>query len=113
MREVGSDHILYFSFDFSNDELTGILDSYQQISGVDWKTEMVYIFLDEVRKLREWSSQLKLIYDAFPNLKFVVSGSASIQLESDAGSNLAGRFFPVEVPVLSVMEYLSLREERT
>ena len=52
-----------------------------------------------------------MIYDAFPNVKFVVSGSASLQLEREVMENLAGRHYLIDVPVLSLVEYFSLEHD--
>ena len=112
LKKVKPTNITYFTFDYGPADITSILNSYQKITGVNWKEEMVYLFLDEVQKLENWSQQIKLIYDAFPNIKFVVSGSASLQLERRAMDNLAGRHYLIDVPVLSITEYYSLKHDK-
>lgn len=104
--------IVYFTFDYSCVDITSILNSYQKTTGINWKEEKVYLLLDEVQKLENWSQQIKLLYDAFPNIKFVVSGSASLQLERRAMDNLAGRHYLIDIPVLSITEYYSLRHDK-
>ena len=103
--------IIYFSFDFGSEELQLILREYQKITKIDWKTEETFLFLDEIQKQKNWAPQLKMIYDAFPNVKFVVSGSASLQLEREVMENLAGRYYLIDVPVLSLVEYFSLEHD--
>ena len=105
-------NILYFTFDYGAIEVISILDAYQKISGTDWKKEKIFVFLDEIQMLASWGQQIKLIYDAFPNVRFVISGSASLQLETEAMHSLVGRHFLVEVPVLSPNEYYSLRHDK-
>ena len=108
-KKVNYLSIIYFTFDYGSAEIISILNEYQRITGTDWKKEKVYLFLDEIQILSNWGVQVKLLYDAFPNITFVVSGSASLQLEKRAMDSLAGRHFLVDVPVLSLVEYYVLR----
>ncbi|BCS91098.1 MAG: hypothetical protein ARM1_0555 [Candidatus Micrarchaeota archaeon] len=112
LKKVKPTSIIYFTFDYGNADITAVLDAYQQLTNIDWKEEKIYLFLDEVQKLKSWSQQVKILYDAFPNIRFVLSGSASLQLEKDAIDNLAGRYYLVEVPVLSISEYYSLKYDK-
>ncbi len=108
-KKVNSLNIIYFTFDYGQAEIVSILNEYQKITGVDWKKDKIYLFLDEIQILNNWGSQVKLLYDSLPNIMFVVSGSASLQLEKRAMDSLAGRHFLVDIPVLSLVEYYSLR----
>ena len=56
-----------------------------------------------------------MIYDAFPNVKFVVSGSASLQLEREVistilGQDLISEFEKVEIPLLNSLINLFFSE---
>lgn len=102
-------NIVYFTMDYGRPDIVTVLDTFQAITGIKWKNEEIYVFLDEIQKQRNWGEQVKMLYDAFPNLHFVLSGSASLQLERMAMDNLAGRHFMLEVPVLSLLEYFSLK----
>lgn len=113
LKKVKPTSIVYFTFDYGTADITEVLDAYQQLTDINWKEEKIYLFLDEVQKLESWSQQIKMLYDAFPNIKFVLSGSASLQLEKRAIDNLAGRHYLVEVPVLSIVEYYSLKHDKT
>ena len=106
------DRVVYFSYDFSLGEITEVLNAYQSLTNVDWKHEKVTVFLDEIQKNAHWSSEIKILYDLFPRLKFVVTGSASLQLEREAAIELAGRFYTLEIPVLSIAEYYSIKTGR-
>ncbi len=112
LKTVKPTSIVYFTSDYSLSDITAVLNAYQKITNVNWKEEKVYLFLDEVQKLESWSQQVKLLYDAFPNIKFVLSGSASLQLERRAMEDLAGRHYLIDVPVLSLTEYYSLRHDK-
>ena len=108
LKKTKPERILYFSFDEKIEDLFELLEEYSELTGVDWKREKCYIFLDEIQKLENWSNKVKLVYDRFPNLKLVLSGSGSFDLERDAMHNLAGRYFTVNVSPLSFQEYLEM-----
>jgi len=106
-------HILYFSFDVEVAELDNILSEYQKKvlhksfdSDLDTK---YYIFLDEVHKLKNWANQIKVFYDLYPNLKFIISGSASINIDKQAKESLAGRLYEFYIQPLSFPEYLKFK----
>jgi len=105
---VPPNRILYFSFDERTARILEVLREYQKITGVAWKEEKVYIFLDEIHKLPGWSGQVKILYDALPKAKLVLSGSASVMLQRGAESDLAGRYFLREIEVLSLREFAEL-----
>ncbi|MEM5874522.1 MAG: ATP-binding protein [Candidatus Aenigmatarchaeota archaeon] len=109
LKKVKPTHVLYFSFDEKVEDIKKILDEYQRITNVEWKNEKIYVFLDEIHKLDGWASKLKLFYDNFPNIKFFVSGSSSVELEREAYSNLVGRHFLLRVEPLSLKEFFELK----
>lgn len=111
LKEYDSKRIVYFNFDKRVGELTEILDSYSDLTQIDWKKEKIIAFFDEITKLKDWARKIKIIYDAFPNVKFIVSSSSSIWLESEALQNLAGRYFLINIKPLHFSEYLELKEK--
>ena len=111
LKKYDSNKIFYFNFDKKVKDITEILDDYEELTGISWKKEKFFVFLDEVTKLDEWASKIKLIYDAFPNIKFVISSSSSVRLEEEAIKNLAGRYFLINIKPLSFREYLELRDK--
>lgn len=109
---VNPKNILYFSFDEIVEDPIKVLEEYARITKVNWKEEKVFLFLDEVHKLKNWSSKLKLLYDSLPNLKICVSGSASITVEREAAKDLAGRYFSFNVQPLTLQEFAELYFEK-
>src|SRR3989344_2539950 len=72
-------NIFYFSFDdFSEIRLMELLNIYEKITEKNLRNEKFLIALDEIQKLNNWSEQLKAIYDIYPNIKFIISGSESL-----------------------------------
>lgn len=104
-------NIIYFSFDKRIGEIEDILHAYSKITEKDYEKEKVFVFLDEIYKLKEWHSKLKFLYDALPNVKFIVSGSASLKIEKEARKDLTGRAFYIEMKPLSFAEFFELKFE--
>ena len=99
--------ILYFSFDIEKEDLPRIIKWYEERVLKDRiRDRHVYIFLDEVHKLKGWEDQIKVLYDLNPKAKFVLSGSASLNLIKRAGESLAGRAKFHHLPPLTFKEFL-------
>lgn len=109
LEKTDSKNIIYFNFDKRAEEINKILDEYQEITDIDWKKNKIFVFFDEIVKLDDWANKIKLIYDAFPNIKFIVSSSSSVALEKEAIKNLAGRYFLINVRPLNFREFLELK----
>jgi predicted AAA+ superfamily ATPase len=45
-----------------------------------WKAGGKYLFVDEIHKYENWSQEIKNIYDTFPQLKVVITGSSMLQI---------------------------------
>ena len=78
----------------------------EKILKKDLDSEKIYIFIDEIQKCRNWQNKIKIYYDLYPNIKFVISGSASINLSKNAKETLAGRIFDFILEPLSFKEFL-------
>src|SRR3989338_5904713 len=101
LNEGNAKRIFYFSFDKEVDDIVELFENYKELTGVDYKKEKISVFFDEITKFKLWASELKLIYDACPNIKFYISSSSSINLEEEAIKNLAGRYFLINISPLS------------
>lgn len=66
-----------------------------------------YIYIDEIHKYKNWSSEIKQIYDQLPLLHVVYSGSSLLDLER-GGADLSRRTREYTMPGLSFREYLNL-----
>jgi len=67
-----------------------------------------YLFLDEVQKYRNWSTEIKALHDNFPDLKIVLSGSSAIELLKSEG-DLSRRALYYQLNGLSFREYLNFQ----
>ena len=112
LNETDAKRVFYFSFDKEIDDLIDLFESYKELTGVDYKKEKIFVFFDEITRFKRWASELKLIYDSTPNIKFYISSSSSINLEEEAIKNLAGRYFLININPLNFKEFLELKGKR-
>lgn len=107
---VAPERVLYFSFDENVEDLRDVIDLYREsILKKDIAAGDVYIFLDEIQKLKDWQNKIKIYYDQYPGIKFFISGSASLNILLSAKESLAGRIFYFNLDLLSFEEFLELR----
>ena len=69
------------------------------------------LIIDEVHKQKDWSLEIKALYDAYPSKKFIVLGSSALNIVSEKG-DLSRRSVIYTLPPLSFREYLELTHER-
>lgn len=67
-----------------------------------------HLFVDEVHKYPTWSKELKNIYDEYPDMKIVFSGSSLLHILS-GDADLSRRCIPYDLIGLSFREYLMLQ----
>ncbi len=105
---TGRYEILYFSFDEEQPPIMELIKEYEARLGVEIleSGKRYHIFLDEIQKLDGWQGQIKRIYDSYENIKFVVSGSASLFIRQGVRESLAGRVKEFHMGPLSFREYL-------
>jgi predicted AAA+ superfamily ATPase len=107
--EEGTDerNIFYFSFDLPHSDIKETIDTYfNEILGKLPYEEKTYIFLDEVHKVKEWSSVIKSYYDKSYPIKFFVSGSSSMNILRGSGESLVGRIRIHRLEPFSFREFL-------
>ena len=67
-----------------------------------------HLFLDEVHKYQGWEQEIKNIYDSYPKLQIVVTGSSMLKLEQSLIADLSRRHRLYTLEGLSFREYLKL-----
>ncbi|MGV3763239.1 ATP-binding protein [Parapedobacter sp.] len=95
--------VLYVSLDdiwFSNNRLVDMADDFVKQGGT-------HLFLDEVHKYPNWSQEIKNLYDDYPELKLVFTGSSLLEI-LNARADLSRRAVIYLMQGLSFREYLSL-----
>lgn len=87
-------------FYFASHRLTELADDFAKIGGK-------YLFIDEIHKYKDWSRELKLIYDYHSELQVVFTGSSVLDIAKGA-FDLSRRALMYEMQGLSYREYLEL-----
>ena len=98
----------YFSWDSPLDR-KAILEGphvIAQQTGADRITDgLPLCIFDELHKFQHWRDFLKGMFDTYEsNMRFLVAGSASLQVFSRGGDSLLGRYFPYTLHPVSVAE---------
>lgn len=71
----------------------------------------VFVFIDEIQYLDHPSSLLKYVYDHYKGaIKFVVSGSSTLEIKQKFTDRLTGRVHPFVINPLSFYEYAAFRK---
>src|SRR5574344_2369487 len=102
-EHLDSKKALYVSADdlyFSENKLLDLAESFYKNNGE-------YLFIDEIHKYEDWSRELKNIYDSFPTLRIVFTGSSVLDILKGS-SDLSRRAIIYKLQGLSFREYLKL-----
>ena len=93
--------VLYISLDnifFSNNRLYTLVDDFYSLGGKE-------LYIDEVHKYPTWAQEIKNIYDDFPKLKVVFTGSSMLQIFK-ADADLSRRVRHFQLFGMSFREFL-------
>jgi len=97
---------LYVSLDnlwFAEHSLLDLVDFFVKRGGK-------FLFLDEVHKYPKWSQAIKNIYDDFPTLKVVFTGSSLLEI-LNARADLSRRAIVYNIQGLSYREFLNITQK--
>jgi len=106
------ENVFYFSFDAMQKEeriVKRVIQLYYQniLKQIPEELEnKAFIFLDEVQKIEGWSEEVKSIFDRNYPIKFIISGSSSMNVTKGAGESLVGRIRIHRVYPFSFNEFL-------
>lgn len=107
-HEQKPEHIFFASLEnpiYRGRSLADILAIFMNAGGHDRFADLWVIF-DEIQYVEEWEAHLKVLVDDYPNIRFVVSGSAAAALRMKSLESGAGRFTDFLLPPLLFTEYL-------
>ena len=102
---INKNECIYLSLDniyFTQIKLIDFVDDLYEINGIR------NYFFDEVHKYPKWDQELKNIYDSYPNINIVFSGSSSMDLiKGTYDLSRRGKLF--KLGGMSFREYLEFR----
>ena len=94
---------LYIALDdiyFTSNKLSDLVEDFVQNDGR-------LLLVDEVHSYPGWSVEIKNIYDFYPNLKVVITGSSAIAIQ-EGEADLSRRATVYHLQTLSLREYIAL-----
>lgn len=103
-QDLPASKAAYFSLDdlyFTNHSLKETVAQFHKQGGK-------LLVLDEVHKYKNWSTEIKNIYDIYSGIKIVFTGSSIIDISKQEG-DLSRRAIIYELPGLSYREFLLLK----
>ncbi len=103
MQKLKAPEALYISMEhqyFYDNRLIDLADKFSKNGGK-------FLFLDEIHKYPNWSREIKLIYDNYPELKVVFTSSSILNINMGE-ADLSRRAISYELNNLSLREYIEL-----
>jgi uncharacterized protein len=98
------DAVMYVSLDdlfFSNRTIVSFAEEFVKRGGK-------YLFLDEIHKYKNWSQEIKNIYDYFNDLHIVITGSSALDIFRGT-ADLSRRSVLYQMQGLSFREFIELK----
>ncbi|MDR3235766.1 MAG: AAA family ATPase [Prevotellaceae bacterium] len=104
-KHLSGDNCLYVSLDniwFGENHLVDLADRFAKRGGT-------HLLIDEVHKYPNWSQEIKNIYDDYPELKVVFTGSSLLSILNKR-ADLSRRALSYNMKGLSFREYLNMTQ---
>ena len=68
--------------------------------------ENIVVFIDEIQYLEDPTSFLKYLHDHYPQIKFIVSWSSTLEIRGKLRNSMVGRMLTFEIYPLNFQEFL-------
>jgi predicted AAA+ superfamily ATPase len=109
-EKYGQDNVFFVDFEDEIEKLKFETDPKEYLKFYLRKKNKVFILLDEIQYVKESGKILKLLYDHYPQLKLIVSGSSSLDV-GKIGQFLVGRVVFFELYPFSFLEFLQAKDK--
>ncbi len=110
-RKYGKERVVFVNFEDELEKSKFEEDPKDYLSFYLREGKRVFFLLDEVQYLKNGGKILKLLFDSYSQVKFVVSGSSTLDI-SDLGSFLVGRAVFFELFPFSFSEILEAKNKK-
>jgi predicted AAA+ superfamily ATPase len=104
-KNLNPEQAIYMSLDNIYFSQHGL---YETVSTLE-KRGVVHFYIDEVHKYPSWAREIKNLYDDFPAIKLVISGSSILELQK-GDADLSRRMISYTLKPMSFREYLEISE---
>ena len=91
----------------SADDLYFSTHTLVELAGQFYREGGKALYIDEIHKYKNWSTEIKNIYDTYATLRVGYTGSSILDLEK-GGADLSRRKLEYRLPGLSFREYLAI-----
>lgn len=71
--------------------------------------QRIYFLIDEFQYLKDGGQKLKFLYDIYENIKFIITGSSSLEIAEHTAKYLVGRVFSFYLYPFDFSEYLQTK----
>jgi len=116
IEHVGHDNAVYFDLE-NSEHLQGLTGSIEDVvsyinSYLPKQKQRVYVFIDEIQYIRDFSSNIKYLVDHYSaQFKLIMTGSSSLLIKKSFSESLVGRKDVLELYPLSFAEYCLFKGE--
>ncbi len=110
-KKINPENIIYVTFE--DRDLLGMFekDPKEYIKNhIAGKSGRIFFLIDEFQYLKDGGQKLKFLYDVYDNVKFIITGSSSLELTGNTAKYLVGRMFSFYLFQFSFQEFLETRE---
>lgn len=105
---IKPERILFYTLDeFPNDGISikEVVETYQKYV---YDSDDYYLFVDEAQKDKTWKNYIKMLYDLKKNIRVLITGSASVEIEKASDDSGSGRFLTLKIPTMSFYEFCAM-----
>ena len=116
-KNISRERILFISVDdlkSLNYDLRSSIEVYESkilFEDLAISEEPVFLLLDEVNHDPNWALTLKVIYDGYPSIFIIATGSSALELEKETNADLARRAKKEYLFPLNFIEYLKISKK--
>lgn len=111
-KEIPNDAILWYNLDLIQDwEIFQNQRNFIEFLRSRSKNQKLYVFVDEAQKIKEAATFFKGVYDSKLNVKFILTGSSSLEIKAKLKETLAGRKRVFHIPSFTFYEFLLAQDK--
>lgn len=110
-KKIEEENIVFISFEERDILEKFSLDPKRYVQSFigDKQEKRFYFFIDEFQYLPNGGQVLKMLYDVFDNVKFIITGSSSLELVDKTAKFLVGRIFFFYLWQLNFSEFIKTK----
>lgn len=102
---VNPQRILFYTLDEFPNDGTSIKEAVEIYSKFIYEKNDFYLFIDEAQKDKSWKNYVKKLFDLNKDVRVMITGSSSVELETESDESGAGRFYTIKIPTMSFYDF--------